>query len=426
MTSQLSKTLKPSQVPTIKTFRQYIVIWIGQILSLLGSSIVQFTMIWWITTETQSSMYLSFAAFLGFLPQIILSPFMGVLADKFDRQKIIIYSDLLQAAVTTIIIAGLMFNFMNYTLFFIILALRSVFQTVQSPSKAAIVSSMVPKDRLSRLNGIDYLLSSIVAIAGPAFAALLLKFFTFYQILFVDLITFVFALIPLLFLSIPKLESQPKSKQKKGIRDYFSKIKAGFDLLSSNRPFMILLFTASILNLFIMPFNTLLPYYVNVTNQGTEDELAILMGALKVGLLLGSLISTLKKEWKNKTRLTYFLLTLQFIGYLILSFSPSGMYPLMSSGLFIAGLTFPILNSTIITSMQQKIPQEYQGRIFSILISISGLISPLGIILSGTLENLVGVKLLWILSASIAFLFVQCIWLFTKVSKALDGDFKLP
>ncbi|WP_371804611.1 MFS transporter [Candidatus Lokiarchaeum ossiferum] len=404
--------------PTLKTYHQYLIIWIGQLISLIGSNIVQFVMIWWITIETQSAVYLSLATFFGYIPSVILSPFTGVLADKVDRQKLIILADFLQAFVTLLLICSFYFDMMQIWIYFLIISLRSIFQTLQGPAKYAIVSQMVPKEKLARLNGLDYFFSNIMSLIGAPIAALLLNFFDIFQLLFVDIITFLIAIIPFFFIRIPKLAHIGDKVQLPSMGEYKEGIKEGFQFLRRNVGFFSLILTASFVNFFIMPFTSLLAYYINVDNGGTEQHLALVMMAQQAGLIFGGLITTIKPKRKNPMRFMQFILTVQFIGFAIIGLAPLGSYWIMSLGMFVSGMTFPFTNTIISTIFQKNVPNEVQGRISTVLGALSMLISPIGMIISGPLANLMSTKLLFIVSSLIPIIAIQFIWKFTPIMDA--------
>ncbi|MFW9896468.1 MAG: MFS transporter, partial [Candidatus Thorarchaeota archaeon] len=126
------------------TLKGYLYFWGGQLTSLLGSSIVQFVIIVWITVETGSLIILSWANFFLMFPRIFFIPIAGVLADKFDRKKIILVSDSTQAFLTVVLIGFFLIDFVNIGIIFSFISLRTVCQSFHSPAAIAITPSMVP------------------------------------------------------------------------------------------------------------------------------------------------------------------------------------------------------------------------------------------------------------------------------------------
>jgi len=186
-----------------KTFKHYLWFYFGQLFSMLGSQIVNFTIVWWITIETQNPVYLSLSTFLMFLPQVIITPFAGVLVDKINRKYIIFMVDALQAAIIFALFNLFVLGSVNVWLVLTANTLRAVLYAFQVPAFYAIVPSMVPKDNLSRINGANFLLSGLITMVGPVLAATLLAFFRIEHIFLIDIFPFLIAMIPLFIIKIP-------------------------------------------------------------------------------------------------------------------------------------------------------------------------------------------------------------------------------
>jgi DHA3 family macrolide efflux protein-like MFS transporter len=151
---------------TGQTFRSYIFFWSGQLFSLLGSSIVQIVLIYWIYFETESLTMVSLAAFFSFLPIFILGPLAGVFADRWNRKVLIGLSDFCQALTTLSLILLFFFNIQQVWLIIFINSIRGIFQAFHWPVVNAIIPLMIPKKNLSRMNGINYFFTGLVNTMG--------------------------------------------------------------------------------------------------------------------------------------------------------------------------------------------------------------------------------------------------------------------
>ncbi|MFW9989502.1 MAG: MFS transporter, partial [Candidatus Odinarchaeota archaeon] len=203
------------QTLTRKTFRHYMYFLFGQNFSMLGSLIVGFTITWWLTIETGSAVILSISTFLMFIPQIIVTPFSGVIADRWNKKTITAISDSLQAFVTFILF---LFFFIDFQTVWIVLAIntfRAVLFAFQLPAVQSIVPAMVPKENLSRVNGFNFLFIGLINSIGPIIAATLLEFFPVNQIFLIDIITFFIALVPLVLIKIPKIHHETEESVEK-------------------------------------------------------------------------------------------------------------------------------------------------------------------------------------------------------------------
>ena len=153
-----------SEIANNKTFTSYIAFWTGQMFSLLGSSVVQFVIIFWILKITESAVYLSLATFFAFLPQWILGPLIGVYVDRWNRKLIIALSDFFQAFTTFIIILLFFFNAETVWVIIIINSIRGLCQAFHWPATNAIIPIMVPKEHLSTVSYTHLTLPTILLV----------------------------------------------------------------------------------------------------------------------------------------------------------------------------------------------------------------------------------------------------------------------
>ena len=402
------------ELTTKKTFRHYLYFMFGQQFSLLGSGIVGFVIAWWITIETQSAIFLSIAVFLIFLPQVIVTPFAGVLADRMNRKTIIFMVDSLQAVLTFGLFLFFFIGYINIWLIFVIHTLRSVLFAFQVPAFQAIIPSMVPKERLTRINELNFLISGVVFIIGPLLSAILLELFPITFIFLIDVLTFVIALIPLLLITIPneaKSSKESESEKKSFTREFkedFLVVKAIPGLLS-------MIIFAMIFNFINRPFNVLWPYFINITHDGTALHLAFLFGSMQIGRLLGSLITSLKKEWKHKIKINLIGATIFFAAYLLISIAPYRNFNLMMIGGFLGAIIFPITVATYLTILQTVIPSDKIGRVMSIDHTISMAIAPIGALMAGSMADLIGINTLFTICSLMGIFYPVLLWFFTKI-----------
>ncbi len=402
------------ELTTKKTFRHYLYFMFGQQFSLLGSGIVGFVIAWWITIETQSAIFLSIAVFLIFLPQVIVSPFAGVLADRMNRKTIIFIVDSLQAVLTFVLFLLFFIGYINIWMIFVIHTLRSVLFAFQIPTVQAIVPSMVPKEKLPRINGLNFLISGVVFIIGPILSAILLELFPITFIFLIDVLTFVMALIPLLLITIPneaKSLKESDSEKESFIREF----KEGFLVVKAVPGLLSMIVFAMIFNFINRPFNVLWPYFINVTHDGTALNLALLFGSMQIGRLIGSLITSIKKEWKHKIKINLIGATIFFAAYLLISIAPYRSFNLMMISGFLGAIIFPITVATYLTILQTVVPSDKIGRVMSIDHTISMAIAPIGALMAGPMAELIGINTLFSICAFIGIIYPVLLWFFTKI-----------
>ncbi|MHA2393958.1 MAG: MFS transporter [Promethearchaeota archaeon] len=399
-------------IPTQKSFRSYMFFWSGQLFSLLGSMVVHFVIIWWIQIETGDPVMLSLGQFFYFLPMLISMPIAGVFSDKLKRKNIILVVDSLQAYATVMLVIFFIFDVANVWLVFTFIGLRSIFQAFHQPTVAAITPSMVPKSKLSRINGINFLFIGLIQLIGPALGALLLQFLTIKEILWVDVITFLIALIPLIFVKIPTVRDESEVKEKTG---FIKELKIGFSALRLIPGLIILLVMSMSVNFLVQPLGTLLPYYINITHGGLEGEYALVSILLQIGIMGGAILTSIKKEWKHKIELTLFGIAYIGVGYAILALIPRGMFYFIGIDLMVVGAVLPIINTIYQTIVQTNIAQDKLGRVTSIDNTLSMVISPIGSIIAGPLVAIIGIQSLFLICAIATIAIPLSLYFFTNI-----------
>ncbi len=390
-----------------QTFKKYLLFWTGQLFSILGSSITQFVIVWWITITTGSILILSMASFIYILPMTIVIPIAGVLTDKWNCKKIIMAVDSFQALVTLIVILLFNFEMANPVLIIAINGLLGLFQGFHIPTVNAIIPTMVPKDRLSRMNGVSFLFSSFLQTIGPIIAAMLLTFIPIKIILWIDPITFLIAVIPLLFISIPSIKTEIKPDKKNSFIEDF---KVGFRTLKLIPVVLMMLLVSMFVNFLFRPFGILMPYFVRFDHSGTASELAFVLTFMNGGMLLGALIASFKKQWKHGISIYFGGEFILMVAYAIVAISPHGIFLQMGIGAAIFGIMVPILNTIYLTIMQTKVPADKMGRISSIDFAVSMALSPIGAILSGPLAELFGIANLFLYCAILGMVITIIFW----------------
>jgi DHA3 family macrolide efflux protein-like MFS transporter len=408
-------------IATSNTFKSYIAFWMGQLISLLGSSIIQFVIVWWIAEVTKSPIYVSIAFFLGSLPMVIIPPFIGVFIDRWNRKITIAIADSLQAFITFLIILLFINDIANVWLVMTMNFFRGICQSIHFPTVNAIIPIMIPKKHLSRMNAINYLFTGIIRVIGPIVAATLLAFFLIEKILWVDIFTFIIAIIPLLVITIPSITMNLKQSEK---RSYFKEFKSGVNMLKSIKSFVMLIIFISVINLLNMPFTTLMSLFILINHSGTAANFALVSAFLQAGIVIGAIIASTKKHWRHKELIIIYSTFIGIGGYTITSLAPKSFFLLMGIGALIHASMIPIANTMFLTILQTKIPPKSQGRVFSIVASTAAAVTPLGMILSGPLAELMGIRLLFIIVLYLQFVSIVVIWFFTNLKNIIRKESK--
>ncbi|MFW9970614.1 MAG: MFS transporter [Candidatus Odinarchaeota archaeon] len=399
------------------TFRNYLFFWTGQLFSLLGSMVVFFVITFWIAQIYDDPIISAFASFLYIIMMTICMPFAGVLADRINRKVLIILADSLQAYVTILLIIIFYFGIADIWIVYLFISLRSIFQAFHVPTVNSIIPTMVPKDKLSRINGVNFLFSSVVQFIAPFIGAIMYAFFSMHMILWIDVITFIIALIPLLLVRIPSVRQINNVENGKKKSSFFKEFKLGLKTLRIIPGLVILVILSMLLNFLIQPINALMALFIINVHGGTAIHLALAEMLFTGGMFGGALLTSIKKSWNNKLRVIFVSLVIALVGYMTLAIAPIGDYYIIGIGGIILGFNLPIINSLYQTFIQTVTPVDKLGRVTSIDNTLSSAISPVGSLLAGPMAVLLSIPSLFFFSGFLGVICTICFWTFTGIRK---------
>lgn len=352
----------------------------AQTLSLLGSSIVQYAIVWYITLTTSSGMMLTISTLCGFLPQIAISFFAGVWIDRYDRKKMIMLSDTCIAAATLLLAIAFFSGFKSNLLLFVVLIIRSAGTGIQTPAVNAILPQIVPKDELMRINGINASCTSLIMLLSPAISGAILSFAPLEMTLLIDVTT---AIIGVGITSTISIAPYVKTIQSK--TSYFEEMKNGLSYLKE-KPLIKRLLTYQILILFLIsPSAFLTPLLVSRTYGNALWYLSASEMSYSLGMILGGLLIASWKGFKNKLMTT--LLAGAFYGVMMIGLGISPIFLIYLVCNLLIGITSPCYNAPITVLIQEKVEPEMHGRVFSFMQIASSCALPLGMLLFGPLAD---------------------------------------
>jgi DHA3 family macrolide efflux protein-like MFS transporter len=364
--------------------------------------LVQFALIWYLTKETESAAVLTGATLAAMLPMIVLGPFVGALVDRWNRRKVMLAADSLVAA-ATLALAGLFAaGIVELWMIFVIIFLRSIGGGFHRPAMEASTSLMVPEDQLTRVQGANQTLRGGLNILSAPLGALLLEILPIQGILAIDVVSALFAVFPLLFILIPQPKPAPDSLPANLVQSVWKDFQVGLDYVMSWKGLIILIGMAVAINVIITPAFALLPLLVREHFQAGAVELGWIESAFGVGSILGGL---LLGAWGGFNKRIYTVLMGLFFegaGLLIVGVSPSDSLLTAAVGIFIVAVSLAVVNGPIMAMLQAAVDAELQGRVFSLVGSLTGLASPFGLLLAGPLAEITAVQTWFLLGGIIS------------------------
>lgn len=371
-------------------------IWAGQFLSLVSTALVNFALIIWMSLESGSAEVLALAATCSMLPQAIIGLFAGVYVDKWNRKLTMMLADGSIALCTLIIALIFMAGWKEYTVVYILLALRSIGSAFHMPAMQSSIPLLAPQEQLLRISGINQMIFSISNIAGPALGALLITILPIEQVLLLDVAGAVCAIVSLLFVTIP----DPKRAEQREHHSVFEDFKVGIKTITRFRGMPQLFLGSIAVTILIMPLAILFPLMTVKHFLGSEFQMSIIEITWGVGMLIGGALIGLIKMPYNKAvviNLTYVSLGVAMAGSGLL---PQNAFVIFVSLTFIGGMVSSIYNACFTTILQERIDPAVLGRVFSIFMSSSILPSLIGLLGIGYLADIIGITTTFVIFGS--------------------------
>ena len=362
----------------------------SQTISLFGSSLVQYAIMWYITLETQSGVMMTISIVCGFVPTFFLSPFAGVWADRYNRKALIMGADAMIAAVTLLLALLFLAGYGMLWLLFLMSAIRALGAAVQMPAVGALLPQIVPPEKLMRVNGINGSIQSLSMLAAPMAAGALMSVADIEVIFFIDVFTALLAILTLLlFLHIPA-HRKALEKQKIG---YFQDLAEGFRYIRDHTFIKCFFIFCAVIFFLIAPAAFLTPLQVTRSFGGDIWRLTAIEIAFSVGMMLGGILMASWGGFTNRHRSIILGSFLMSATTVVLGITPVFWVYLLMMGL--TGLSIPVFNTPATVMLQEKVEEEYLGRVFGVLSMISSSMMPIGMLFFGPLADIIQIE--WLL-----------------------------
>lgn len=359
--------------------RKFIVIWIGQLISTVGSGLTGFALSIWIFRETGEAAPFVYTALFSSLPIVIFSLFAGALVDRLNRRWVMIFADAGAALSTFIIFLLYASGRLEVWHIYVSSFFAALFSTFQIPAFNASITMLVPKEQLTRANGMVQTGFSVEGLLAPVLAGLLVGIIGVDGMILIDFVTFFAAIGTLLAVQIPQPEVTEEKKAQTILRD----IQIGWEFLSQRRGLVALAGYIGFVNLFATSVMALItPLILSFSNARI---LGIAQMISSLGLLLGGIwIST----WGGtKRKMTGIYLAVLVSGLGLMFGGLRSIFWWIAIGMFIFLFPIPTTNSQLRSIIQVKVPADLQGRVFSVVFLIARLGPPLGFLISAPLAD---------------------------------------
>ena len=366
----------------IYEMRNFLLLWITQAFSGLGSGMTSYALVIWSYTQKGSALATSMLMICSYAPYVLLSIFAGALSDKWNKKATMLICDTVAALTTVAMLALLHFDALEIWHLYVINAVNGLMNTVQQPASEVAVTRILPEKYYQKVGGLKYFSNSLNTILKPIIATAILGIAGMGAIVAFDLLSFGVAFAVLAFaIKIPE-SSEDSQKQDK----LLTSVKEGIGYLTKERGiFDLILFLASI-NLVASIYEAAFPAMLLSRDGGSEQALGLVNAVIGVTTLLGSILASFAKTPKSRVRVicNCLLFSMSFENF-ILAF---GRTPFIwCIGGFLGWIAIPLMSTNLEAIMRLHIPVRMQGRVYSVRNSLQFFTIPVGYFLGGFLVD---------------------------------------
>jgi MFS transporter, DHA3 family, macrolide efflux protein len=373
-------------------------IWTGQAISLIGSQIVQFALVWWLTERTGSATVLAMATLVAMLPMIVFGPFAGALVDRWNRRLVMICADG-AVALATLWLAYMFWNgAVEIWQVYLVMFLRSLGGSFHWPAMQASTTLMVPGQHLTRVAGLNQTLNGALSIVGPPLGALAMSLLPIASVMMLDVGTALLAIVPLLFVRVPQPPVLAHSAAGAAKPSLWADVRQAVRYIGAWPGLLALIVAAMVIKIALTPAFSLMPLLVYQHFGGGAAQLSLMQAILGAGIVAGGLLLSV---WGGFRRRIYTLLLGLLVlsaGLLVLGLTPAPAFALGLAAALVMGLAIPLIDGPLFAIMQANVAPAMQGRVFMLMVSLISLTSPIGLAIAGPVSDLVGLQVWYVVA----------------------------
>ena len=367
----------------MKLKTNYIVFWLGQAVSQLGSSMTSFALTIWVYEQSKSAMTVSFMAFCSYLPYILVSVFAGAFIDRVSKKKILIVSDTIAALCTISILLSVSSNHLTLTQIYIVNGLIGFMNAFQSPAAAVFTGLLITDGNYEKISGLNSFSSNLILVISPVISGFLVGVFGIFVVLSVDLVTFLLCMGTMVFLRVEEKTGEVRNL-KTGLR---KRGREELEFLRKERGILCLMLHMALLNFFSrLTYENILSPMILARSGGNTTVFGLVSGVLGMGGILGGLMVTVSKSTKKPHQMIYLSAGISFLfGDLLMGAGRSGVAWSLAG--FFASFPIPFVMAGQSTLLYRSVPKYIQGRIFAIRNGIQYSTIPAGLLLGGYMAD---------------------------------------
>lgn len=359
----------------------FTIVWLGQLISLIGSGLTSFALGIWVYQHTGSVTQFALISLTTTLPLLVISPFAGALVDRWNHRYCMIISDSIAGVCTLVLALLIATSHLQVWHIYLITCISSIFTAFQWPAYSAATTLLVSKQHLGRASGMTQLAEAVSQLIAPVLGSALLVSLQLQGIILLDFVSFLFALITLVAVKFPQVKTSNANQEGKGSLLY--EAKYGWDYITARPGLLGLLIFVATINFLTGVVNVLVTPLVLAF--ASVSILGIVLSVGGVGMLVGSLVMSL---WGRVKYPIYSIFCFTLLGgfcILLVGMRPSIPVFLFSAFLYFFGL--PIINGSSQVIWLKKVMPEVQGRVFALQRMIVWGALPLAYVVAGPLAD---------------------------------------
>lgn len=369
-------------IKSIQEIKPFLLLWITQSFSSLGSAMTGYALVIWSYTQKGSALMTALLMVSSYAPYVLFSIFAGALSDRWNKKITMLACDSVAALTTVIMLVLLQNNILNIWHLYLLNAVNGLMNTVQQPASEVATTKLLPEKYYQKVGGLRYFSSSLNSIFTPIIATAVLDMAGISAVAAFDLFTFAIAFLTLAFkIQIPEQEEKFQKQEK-----LLVSAKKGLSYLKKEQGiFQLILFLAAI-NLVASVYNAAFPAMMLSRNGGSERALGLVNTVIGISTLAGSILAFFIKKPRSRVRvicncLLFSMSTENFL----LAF---GQTPVIwCIGGFLGWIFIPLMNTNLDAILRLHIPQKIQGRVYSVRNSLQFFTIPVGYFLGGFLVD---------------------------------------
>lgn len=365
---------------TLKELRTFIILWLTQALSSLGSSMTGFALVIWLYNDSGSALTTALLTVCSYAPYVIVSIFAGAISDKWNKKAVMLVCDSFAALTTVCVLVLFKTGSLEVWHLYILNALSGLMNSVQSPASDVAATLLTPEKHYQKTSAMRYFSNSLVSILTPALAAAIVSFAGLDAVIAFDLATFAVAFTVLLFfIKIPEVPQNESSKE-----TLLQSAKGGISYLGRNKGILCMILFLSAINFIASIYNAALPALI--LSKSNEAALGAVSSSVGIATLIGSVIATVfpKPKSRSKTICACLLVSMSTENFL-LAFGNNTIA--WCIGAVLGWLFIPLMSANYDVIFRSTVPKEMLGRVYSVRNTLQFFSIPVGYFLGGFLVD---------------------------------------